>query len=227
MYLKKCHFQTVVSGKSDPDTFVLTRTWDGEIGLLNRNIGSKNKVLKMTDGGVEEIGKDGEFEFVENPNWSISEEQVLQLGRLGVLLEAAFGGPRDIEWAFYKVPSGIFDYIHYCMFFFFFKGNLYLLQSRPITTLNSWSEFDLTHELDYPVCSEHTILSTGNVGEVMPNAMSVLTQTTSLSCTAWASELRMRDRFDPRCPQLILRHQHRGVIDVVNVSEIYDLSTYR
>lgn len=107
-----------------------------------------------------------------------------------------------------------------------FKDNLYLLQSRPITTLNVWSDFELTHELDYPVRSEHMVLTIGNIGEVMPNAMSVLTQTTSMLCSAWATELRLRNGFDPLGLQFIVRNQHRGVLDLVNVSKTNSLSSY-
>lgn len=34
---------------------------------------------------------------------SLTEKQIYELGEVGVLVEEAYGGPRDIEWAFYKV----------------------------------------------------------------------------------------------------------------------------
>ncbi|KAJ8916677.1 hypothetical protein NQ315_000322 [Exocentrus adspersus] len=186
--------ETVVSGKSDPDTFVLNRTWDDKVCMLDYNIGHKNKVLRMTQSGLEEVD---EIEKGEE-QWSISEKQAVQLAKLGVALEKAYGTPRDIEWAF-------------C------QDRLYLLQSRPITTLSAWTEFDLTHELDYPVRFDYTVLSTGNIGEVMPNAMSVLTESTTQLCTSWASEMNMRKHYDPFGYQYIVRREHRGLIDVVNL----------
>lgn len=114
----KIPFQSVVSGESDPDTFILSRTWDSKVGLLNQKLGRKNKILKLTDGRVEEIEKEGELEFVENKNWSISEKQALQLGRLGVQLETVFGDPRDIEWAFYKAFILTYVFPVKCLCFF-------------------------------------------------------------------------------------------------------------
>lgn len=37
----------MVSGKSEPDTFILNRTHDGEVSLLDQVIGAKDKVAYL------------------------------------------------------------------------------------------------------------------------------------------------------------------------------------
>ena len=70
---------------------------------------------------------------------------MLQLARAGARLEEAFGGPRDVEWAFRR-------------------GYLYLLQARPVTALFNWTDFELLHELDAPCVPDEDIITTANTG---------------------------------------------------------------
>ncbi|CAG9770742.1 unnamed protein product [Ceutorhynchus assimilis] len=162
--------ESVVSGKSEPDTFVLNRTYDGVVSLNHQTLGAKDKMITLAENGVKEVNckHENSFVFVDDDNqdakeiFSLNEEQVLRLGRVGVMLEEAFGGPRDIEWAF-------------------FKNDLYLLQSRPITTLNAWTDFELTHELDTPCLTENSLFTMANAGEVFPVATSALSRTSTLN----------------------------------------------
>lgn len=96
--------QTVVSGESDPDTFTLSKSWNNCIQILDKYKGTKNKVLKMADNGLEEVTDIGE-------NWSLTDEQVLYLGKIGVVLEEAFGNARDIEWAYYNVSYSLLIFL--------------------------------------------------------------------------------------------------------------------
>nr|CAD7202235.1 unnamed protein product [Timema douglasi] len=99
---------------------------------------------------------------------SITEEQALLLGQLGLRVEAAFGTPRDIEWAISQEV-------------------IYLLQARPITSLDAWSDFDLLHEMDSPKTCDREVLSTANVGEVMPGATSPLSISTIVNSSNLAT----------------------------------------
>lgn len=54
-----------------------------------------------------------------------------------------------------------------------FKGDLYLLQSRPITTLTNWTDFELTHEQDTPVITENSLYTIANTGEVRFTCLSI------------------------------------------------------
>lgn len=46
------------------------------------------------------------------------------------------------------------------------QNNIYLLQSRPITTLGQLSNWELLHEMDSPIMSKKDLHSFANVGEV-------------------------------------------------------------
>ncbi len=101
------------------------------------------------------------------------EETFVAVARMAVEVEKAFGGPRDVEFA-------VKD------------GKMYLLQvkkkplsrrlfsspvlegpqlmtkypqARPITTIETWTDDELLHELDDPICSSTDEMHTkANVG---------------------------------------------------------------
>jgi rifampicin phosphotransferase len=101
--------EAVVAGATTPDHFVLN-TQTGE--RSERQVGDKRLVVRATIGGG--------IERVEQPaqhTACLSDAQVRQLAALGARVEAAFGVPQDIEWALDAA------------------GQLWLLQTRPITTL--------------------------------------------------------------------------------------------
>nr|CAD7415796.1 unnamed protein product [Timema poppensis] len=64
---------------------------------------------------------------------------------------------------------------------------IYLLQARPITSLDAWSDFDLLHEMDSPKTCDREVLSTANVGEVMPGATSPLSISTIVNSSNLAT----------------------------------------
>lgn len=49
---------------------------------------------------------------------------------------------------------------------FKFQNDVYLLQSRPITTLGAMSYWEILHEFDTPVMSTDDCFTFANVGEV-------------------------------------------------------------
>lgn len=144
----------------------------------------------MTETGVEELnGLDG---------FCITDEQILTLGRVGIYLEERFGSARDIEWAY-------------------FQKTLYLLQARPITTLNFWTNEELLNEFDSATLSSNMIYSTANVGEVLPGAMPVLTLTTGVTVIEHAMQDAIHNTIDPyqfKCFQI---YQHHVFIDLLGV----------
>ncbi|XP_050301904.1 putative phosphoenolpyruvate synthase isoform X2 [Anthonomus grandis grandis] len=196
--------ESVVSGDADPDTFILNRTYDGRVSLFDQIIGEKVKVLLLTENGVSELDQTEEnntsFVMVNKVNGnscSLTEEQALKLGRIGVMLEEAFGGPRDIEWAFYK-------------------GNLYLLQSRPITTLNSWSEFELTHEHDSVITSENSLYTVANTGEVFPIPCSSLSRSITLKYLDEGMQQFIYNSVDKYSLKCVCVFHHRVMLDCIS-----------
>ncbi|HEV3142553.1 MAG TPA: PEP/pyruvate-binding domain-containing protein [Gemmataceae bacterium] len=96
--------ETVVSGKVTPDRFVLER----ETGtVIEKHLG--DKTVQRTPGGEVDVAPDWRSKFC------LSDRQLAELSELGRKVEAHFGSPRDVEWAWAD-------------------GRPWLLQARPITS---------------------------------------------------------------------------------------------
>lgn len=143
--------ESVVSGEVDPDNFVIQRSHrDDTLTIVERVCGQKGHKIQMTeDNNVEKVAVDG-------AEFCVSDQMVLKLTEIGVMLEKLYGNGRDIEWGL--------------------KGDcIYLLQSRPITSLNQFSDWEFTHEFDTPIMSEEDLCTTATVQEVMPGTIGPLT----------------------------------------------------
>ena len=101
--------ESIVSGTVTPDTFVVRKSG---MTIVATEIGEKATMTAQMPGGVGEIDVPAEWQMQP----SITNEQVLELAKLAVELEARMGWPVDIECSYYQ-------------------ERLYLLQCRPITTL--------------------------------------------------------------------------------------------
>ncbi len=102
----------------------------------------------------------GEFETPENA--ILTKEQTIELYNMAVKAEKDFGMPMDIEWAIDE------------------KGEIFFLQARPITV----SEDDgvTISEFDFPFDVTDKIITTCNVREMLPNAVTPLSLSTSVFC---------------------------------------------
>ena len=109
--------ESVVSGMVTPDDFVLTKS---PLEVSEKYIADKNlMVIKNTeDVGTVEISVEEGLgtEFVTKP--SLTDLEVVDLAKNGLAIEKLYGSPQDIEWGLDTDT-----------------GELYILQSRPITTL--------------------------------------------------------------------------------------------
>lgn len=143
--------ESVVSAKSDPDTFYVRRSFNDEVKLIGTNLGEKKIVIEMDqDGSTVEIECDP-----NNMSKScMKDEVVLKVAKLGIVMEKIFGTPRDIEFAV-------------C------NDKVYLLQSRPITSLNNFTDFEIEHELDSAVMGDCCVYTRANVGEVLQGPLTV------------------------------------------------------
>jgi pyruvate,water dikinase len=108
--------EAVVSGAVTPDNYVIDR----ETGDLRETTVAEKKVMHVRD---PETGATVEREVSEDRRGSrvLDEAELEELRALGEEIEAHYGDPQDVEWA-------IED------------GEVYLLQSRPITTIAEGSE---------------------------------------------------------------------------------------
>jgi phosphoenolpyruvate synthase/pyruvate phosphate dikinase len=101
--------ESVVGGTTTPDTFVVRKSG---LEIVARTIGEKRLMTVPAPGGTCER----ETPALLRARQSITDDQVIEMTELALRLEAATGAPVDVECS-----------VH--------GGSLYLLQSRPITTL--------------------------------------------------------------------------------------------
>ncbi|MFC6725869.1 PEP/pyruvate-binding domain-containing protein, partial [Halobium palmae] len=103
--------EAVVSGSVSPDNYVVDRE-SGEVEELT--IADK-KLMHVKD---PETGETSEVEVPEEKREQrvLSDEEIAELVELGVRVEDHYETPQDVEWAIYD-------------------GEIYMLQSRPITTI--------------------------------------------------------------------------------------------
>ncbi|MBI2079247.1 phosphoenolpyruvate synthase [Candidatus Micrarchaeota archaeon] len=106
--------ETVVSGQITPDTY---RVDKNVFKIIDKSISKQTWMLvKLNDKNVHADIKD---EMQDKQK--ISDSEILDLAKIGAKIESHYQFPQDIEWAIEK-------------------GNLYITQSRPITTLKESKE---------------------------------------------------------------------------------------
>ena len=135
----------VVGGLMEPDQWVVDRV-SGRV--LESRTGEKGQmVVAATGGGTEVVPTPVERAGLP----TLAPSQVADLSGLALRVEAQFGAPQDIEWAYGK-------------------GRFWLLQSRPITSRpeEEWvSEFDSETDPD-------TVWTASNIQEVLPGLLTPL-----------------------------------------------------
>ena len=100
--------EALVSGLVNADIY---KVREGHI--VDKKISTKKLVIyALKEGGTEEK----EIAPERQNQQTLTDEQILELERMGRKIEAYFGRPQDIEWCLYE-------------------DNVYIVQSRPITTL--------------------------------------------------------------------------------------------
>lgn len=100
--------EALVSGLVNSDIY---KVREGRI--INKKISTKKlAIYALKEGGTEEK----EIEMQKQNMQTLTDEQILQLERMGRKTETYFGRPQDIEWCLYE-------------------DKVYIVQSRPITTL--------------------------------------------------------------------------------------------
>ncbi len=103
--------ESIVSGTVTPDSYVIRKS---DLAVVSCDIAEKRRMTVLTHEGTQEVP----VSRGQQRSPSIDDTRVVELARLGMALEVAMGWPVDIECAY--------------------QGrDLYLLQCRPITTLDA------------------------------------------------------------------------------------------
>jgi pyruvate, water dikinase len=106
--------EVVVGGQVEPDTYVVAK--DGP-RVLDVRVGLQNVAIVRDASGEHRVDLTPE----EGGRRVCTDEEIIELARLGLQIEAHYGSPQDVEWA----AAG---------------GKHYIVQSRPITTLSAPGE---------------------------------------------------------------------------------------
>ena len=102
--------EVVVSGQVEPDTYVVSK--DGP-RLLHARVGTQFfEIVRGPDGEDQRVDLDA----AEGGRRVLSDQEVIEVARIGLAAEAHYGSPQDTEWAM----AG---------------GQTYLVQSRPVTAV--------------------------------------------------------------------------------------------
>ena len=102
--------EVVVSGQVEPDTYVVSK--DGP-RLLHARVGTQFfEIVRGPDGEDQRVDLDA----AEGGRRVLSDQEVIEVARIGLAAEAHYGSPQDTEWAM----AG---------------GRTYLVQSRPVTAV--------------------------------------------------------------------------------------------
>ena len=109
--------ELVVQGEVSPDSFVVWKEGlrRGRDAVVHRVMGAKDrKLVYRTQGGTTTESVDVQASW--RREWSLTNEEVLELARMGLEIEGHYGRPMDIEWA----KDG-------------YSGELFIVQARPET----------------------------------------------------------------------------------------------
>ena len=101
--------ESIVGGTVTPDTFIVRKL---DLAVMERVIADKQRMTVSAPRGTREVDVP---RFLRHEA-CLNDEQVVELARLARTLEATMGHPVDVEGAYAR-------------------GELYVLQCRPITTL--------------------------------------------------------------------------------------------
>ncbi len=171
-YRSQKYSKTFLNTEENKMTVVVQEMVDAECAgvLFTKNPMDKDSVLiecvkglgeSLVSGAVsaeQYICKDGEISSPENA--TLSNKLVLELYESAIKAEKEFKMPMDIEWAINK------------------EGELLFLQARPITV--PVDDGVTINEFDFPYDVTDKTITTCNVREMLPNAVTPLSLSTSV-----------------------------------------------
>ena len=150
--------ETVVQGAVNPDEFYVHKPTlaQGKPSIVRRTMGSK--LIKMVFSDATQAGKSTntvDVDAADSDRYSLSNEDILELARYAMTIEAHYGCPMDIEWG----KNGL-------------DNKLYILQARPETvksqeSLNNVTEtFKLNKHKATPLVVGRAVTQKVGVGPV-------------------------------------------------------------
>ena len=95
--------ESVVGGEAMPDAYVLNKE---SLEIVEKKLGKKSRYVTCQELGVAEEDCPADL----SGTFCLGDEEVKEVGKLGILLEKHFGVPQDVEWAIdrdFELPKSI------------------------------------------------------------------------------------------------------------------------
>ncbi|MEJ2700041.1 MAG: PEP/pyruvate-binding domain-containing protein, partial [Desulfuromonadales bacterium] len=110
--------ENVVSGAVNPDEYYVFKPTLKEDfrPILGKNLGNKEKKVVYTEEGAKSTTREVQVSREDRRRFCLDDDAILELARLGCVIEEHYGRPMDIEWA----RDGE-------------TGELFIVQARPET----------------------------------------------------------------------------------------------
>ncbi|MEN9712129.1 MAG: hypothetical protein RLY90_390 [Pseudomonadota bacterium] len=184
--------ETVVQGAVNPDEFYVHKPMlkAGKRAVIRRNLGSK--LIQMEFATPQEKQSTGKLvKTTDVPTelrnrYSLSDEDVEQLARYALVIEAHYGRPMDIEWG----KDGT-------------DGQLYILQARPETVK---SQAKGQAELRYKLKGQGAVLAEGRaIGQKIGTGPVRLVHNISEMDKVQAGDVLVTDMTDPNWEPVMKR----------------------
>ena len=173
--------ETVVQGAVNPDEFYVYKPAlkQGKTAVISRNLGGK--AIKMIFGAGHETGRSVltvDVPPAESQHFSITDAEVEELARYGLIIEQHYGRAMDIEWG----KDGV-------------DGKLYILQARPETVQSHETQGKLRR---YKLKQQSPILVSGRaVGQRIGSGPVCLVADASKMNEVQAGDVLVTDMTDP------------------------------
>ncbi len=188
--------EMVVQGAVNPDEFYVHKPAlrAGHFPVIRRGLGSK--LLRMEFSTAAERAASGRLvKTVDTPpeqrnRYSLSDEDVIELARYALTIEAHYGRPMDIEWG----KDGL-------------NGGIYILQARP-ETVKSQSEgkAEYRYKLKGDGGKDRIVLSEGRaIGQKIGTGPVRLVTSLADMDTVQAGDVLVTDMTDPNWEPVMKR----------------------
>ncbi len=101
--------EAIVSGSITPDRYLVDKK---TFEILEKDIASQSWAIVLESGENKHLSIPKKNQKLQK----LSDDKIVELAKIGAKIEAHYGFPQDIEWAFSK-------------------GKIYIVQTRPVTTI--------------------------------------------------------------------------------------------